>query len=101
MASPTILDDVHLDFCEFTPTGDCADCEVASTALPAACPARPADAGHAGGDATNEVAGNPLTCPGCEAEGDASLERAPSPEADGREWWRCMVCETTFTFDPG
>jgi hypothetical protein len=33
-------------------------------------------------------------------EGDASLERAPSPEADGRVWWRCTVCETTFTFDP-
>jgi hypothetical protein len=30
---------------------------------------------------------------------DAIIARAPSPEADGRMWWRCTVCETTFTFD--
>jgi len=47
--------------------------------------------------ATTDARGHPPTCPVCEAEGDASIERAPSPEADGQMWWRCAVCEATFT----
>jgi hypothetical protein len=95
MPNPTTTDGVNeLDFCEFTPTGDCADCNVTSTERISACPARPAT-----GDAAAEVVENLLVCPVCEESG-ASLERAPSPEADGREWWRCTVCEATFTVDP-
>src|SRR3990172_9067518 len=84
MPNPTKTDDVNeLNFCEFTPTGDCTDCDVTPTERISACPARPAV-----GDAAAEAAGDLLTCPVCE-EGGASLERAPSPEADGRVWWRC------------
>jgi hypothetical protein len=91
MPSPTTTDDVdELDFCEFSPTGDCTDCDITSTERISACPARP--------DATAAAEEDLLTCPVCE-EGGASLERAPSPEADGRVWWRCTVCEATFTVD--
>jgi hypothetical protein len=53
--NPTTTDDVNeLAFCEFTPTGDCADCNVTSTERISACPARPAT-----GDAAAEAAGPP------------------------------------------